>query len=229
MYIHCLQFNQLSPNIFKIILTNDTIDAVRLIHSRFYTIQNEYTFIINDNVELAKEIEADGVHLGRADRNPAEAREISGDDFIIGGTANTFDDIVSLLEQGVDYIGLGPFRFTETKKNLSPVLGLEGIKNIVETYRRTSLRQIPVIAIGGIKLNDVEDLIKAGVHGIAVSSAINISEDKLAITQLFLEQLRIHQPARTPACRNALRSAGTKLYAGGLPIAGFSLSSLASS
>lgn len=145
------------------------------------------TFIINDNVELAKEIEADGVHLGRKDMDPAEAREILGNNFIIGGTANTFDDIEHLLEQQVDYIGLGPLRFTATKKDLSPVLGLDGIKTIVGL---SAVRLIvPIIAIGGIKLNDIEELIETGVHGIAVSSAINLAEDKLTMTEQFLEQL----------------------------------------
>lgn len=147
------------------------------------------TFIINDNVELAKEIDADGVHLGKNDMNPTEAREILGNDFIIGGTANTFDDVEHLLVQKVDYIGLGPFRFTATKEDLSPVLGLDGIKTILRlsTIRPT----VPIIAIGGIKLNDIEELIEAGVHGVAVSSAINLTEDKLVMTEQFLEKLTI--------------------------------------
>ena len=88
-------------------------------------------FIINDYVRLAKEIKADGVHLGKSDITPIEARKILGSGFLIGGTANTFEDILSLHEQGVDYIGLGPFRFTETKKNLSPIFGIDGYKEIV--------------------------------------------------------------------------------------------------
>ena len=147
------------------------------------------TFIINDNVELAKEIEADGVHLGSADMKPDAAREILGNDFIIGGTANTFDDIALLLEQKVDYIGLGPFRFTTTKKNLSPVLELEGIYQIVEQLHieakrksrpdvgATSLPEIPIIAIGGIQHEDVADLLESGVQGIAISSAINNADN----------------------------------------------------
>ncbi|MBN4051376.1 thiamine phosphate synthase [bacterium AH-315-M05] len=148
------------------------------------------TFIINDNVELAKEIEADGVHLGSNDMNPAEAREVLGINFIIGGTANTFDDIEHLLEQKVDYIGLGPFRFTATKKDLSPVLGLDGIKTIL--CLAAVRPAVPIIAIGGIKLNDIKELIEVGIHGVAVSSAINLTEDKLAMTEKFLEQLTIH-------------------------------------
>ena len=89
------------------------------------------TFIIDDDVELVKKLKADGVHLGKNDMPIAEARHILAKDFIIGGTANTFDDVVSHYRAGADYIGCGPFRFTTTKKNLSPILGLEGYRNIV--------------------------------------------------------------------------------------------------
>ena len=82
------------------------------------------TFIIDDDVELVKKLKADGVHLGKNDMPIAEARHILAKDFIIGGTANTFDDVVSHYRAGADYIGCGPFRFTTTKKNLSPILGL---------------------------------------------------------------------------------------------------------
>ena len=88
------------------------------------------TFIVNDNVEVTVLLEADGVHLGKSDMHPEKAREILGEGKIIGGTANTFVDIVSLVNDGVDYIGLGPFRFTETKALLSPILGLETYTSI---------------------------------------------------------------------------------------------------
>jgi thiamine-phosphate pyrophosphorylase len=138
--------------------------------------QHNVKLIINDNVDIALKINADGVHLGKTDMPPAKAREILGPDAIIGGTANTFDDIKRLVSQGVDYIGLGPFRFTSTKENLSPILGLQGYQLICEMCRKNNI-QIPVIAIGGIKVNDVAPLIRTGVYGIAVSSAINLSEN----------------------------------------------------
>ena len=140
--------------------------------------------IINDNVRIAKEVGADGVHLGKEDMSPKEARNILGDTFIIGSSTNTMDDVRCLMEDGIDYIGIGPYRFTSTKKNLNPILGLEGIKKIIE---QTSL---PVIAIGGIKLEDVEALMNIGVHGVAVSSAINMAEDKIEMTKKFVSSLR---------------------------------------
>ncbi len=134
------------------------------------------TLIINDNPSLAKEIGADGIHIGKQDMPPAEARALLGPDFIIGGTANTLDDVLQLASSGaVDYIGLGPYRFTETKKNLSPILGLEGYQRIIKELEARNLT-IPVIAIGGILPEDVEKILASGMYGIAVSSGINLSK-----------------------------------------------------
>lgn len=142
------------------------------------------TFIINDNVTLAKEIDADGVHLGLTDMSITEARSILGDAKIIGGTANTFSNIQNHAKNGCDYIGLGPFRFTKTKDKLSPILGLEGYQTIINQMKQAELN-IPVFAIGGILLDDVESIIKTGIHGIAVSGLITESESKSKlITQL---------------------------------------------
>jgi thiamine-phosphate pyrophosphorylase len=147
--------------------------------------------IINDNVELAKTIGSDGVHLGKSDMNPADARKILGENVIIGGTANTFEDIERLAKQNVNYIGLGPFRFTSTKKNLSPVLGLEGYENILKQCRANGIR-IPVIAIGGITVADVNTLTSIGLYGIAVSSAINLSTDFKKSVDNFKHELKSH-------------------------------------
>jgi thiamine-phosphate pyrophosphorylase len=141
--------------------------------------------IVNDNVYLAKEILADGVHLGKTDMAPLEARKILGPEAIIGGTANTFEDIQKLAEAKVDYIGLGPFRFTSTKSNLSPLLGMDGYKEIIKLCKEAGIL-IPIIAIGGIKPEDVEALLEAGIHGIAVSSYINQADDRVQATSEML-------------------------------------------
>jgi thiamine-phosphate pyrophosphorylase len=145
--------------------------------------------IINDNPAIAKAAGADGVHLGKTDCSPKEARQLLGEHAIIGGTANTPDDILRLVEEKVDYIGLGPFRFTETKKNLSPVLGLEGYKNIVEFCAKEKIL-VPIIAIGGIRVEDVKSLIATGVHGIAVSSAINTAASMSETVKKFMNKIR---------------------------------------
>ena len=147
--------------------------------------QFQTTLIINDNVAIAKEVDADGVHLGKNDMSVAEARAILGKDKIIGGTANTTEDIEHLQSAEVDYIGLGPYKFTETKKNLNSIVGLQGYSAMLQFYNST----IPVIAIGGIQLEDVQPLMNTGVYGIAVSSAINLAEDKAKVISSFLELL----------------------------------------
>lgn len=141
--------------------------------------------IINDNVNIAKKIEAYGVHLGKNDMQPIDARKYLGKNFIIGATANTYEDIARLINSDIDYIGLGPFRFTSTKDNISPVIGLDGYKNILEKCRKNNIN-IPIIAIGGITVDDVKLLLNTGVYGIAVSSAINLSQNRALKTKEFL-------------------------------------------
>ena len=145
--------------------------------------------IINDNVTLAKAIRADGVHLGKNDMSPVEARDILGKGFIIGGTANTFNDIERLASSGVDYIGLGPFRFTTTKENLSPIIGIEGYTEIIRKCNEKGIT-IPIIVIGGIKVEDVKTIMDTGVYGIAVSSAINLNENKIETVKRFLNKIK---------------------------------------
>lgn len=129
------------------------------------------TLILNDNVAVAKAVDADGVHLGKQDMHPDDARKLLGSGKLIGGTANTFEDVLRLKEAGVNYIGLGPYRFTETKLQLSPVLGLEGIREILQKCREHNI-QIPIYIIGGVRLEDIKDIMKAGAYGVAVASAI---------------------------------------------------------
>ena len=129
------------------------------------------TFIIDDRVELVRELGADGIHLGKKDMPIHEARKILGNDAIIGGTANTFEDIEMHFRASANYIGCGPFRFTTTKKGLSPTLGLEGYRCIMQKVREAGIG-IPIVAIGGITAADIPALIQTGIAGIALSGAI---------------------------------------------------------
>ncbi len=141
-------------------------------------------FIVNDDVELARQLEADGVHLGLDDDEPTLARKILGDGAIIGGTCNNIADIRLRKHQGVDYIGLGPYRFTSTKKKLSPLLGLQGIERIMQQCRDEKIN-IPIVAIGGIQVKDIEPLRRAGVYGVALSSLIVGADDmKIRIKEI---------------------------------------------
>lgn len=147
--------------------------------------QYEAVIIIDDHVELAKEVGADGVHLGKMDMNPKDARTILGDGFIIGGTCNSFDDILAIKDD-VDYIGCGPFRFTTTKKKLAPVLGLEGYQEIVWKCREQGIN-IPIVAIGGITKDDVRKVLHSGPNGIAISGGILSAADPKTETEEILK------------------------------------------
>lgn len=132
--------------------------------------------IIDDYVEVAREVKADGVHLGKNDMPIEEARKLLGEGFIIGGTANTFEDVKRHYEAGADYLGIGPFRFTTTKKNLSPVLGLEGYRNIKQQMIEAGII-LPAVAIGGITVEDIPAILATGIEGIAMSGAILQAHD----------------------------------------------------
>ena len=130
-------------------------------------------FILDDHVELVRELNADGVHLGKLDTPVAEARRILGPEYLIGATANTFEEI-------------GPFRLPQTKRTLSPVLGLEGYRTIMERCRNAGIA-LPVVAIGGITAADVEDILATGVTGIALSGALLQAENTLEETQRIIK------------------------------------------
>ena len=134
------------------------------------------TFIIDDRVELVRELHADGVHLGKNDMPIRESRKILGPDFIIGGTANTVDDVKLHYESSADYIGCGPFRFTTTKQKLAPVLGLDGYRSIVSQMRAANIN-IPIVAIGGITEDDIPAILATGITGIALSGTVLRAEN----------------------------------------------------
>ena len=137
------------------------------------------TFIVDDRVEMVKYLNADGVHLGKNDMPIEEARSIlSSDKIIIGGTANTFDDIKKLYKEGVNYIGCGPFRYTQTKKQLAPILGIEGYKKLLREMKEENIN-LPIIAIGGIQRSDIAELSEIGLDGIAISSTILCADNPI--------------------------------------------------
>ena len=158
-------------------------EAIKILCNKYLA-----TFIINDNVHLAKQLDADGVHLGLSDMSVEEAKLILGKTKIIGGTANTFEDVLQRTAEKCDYIGLGPFQFTTTKQNLSPILGLEGYRSIIKQMKIKNI-QIPVYAIGGITLENVEDLVETGIQGIAVSGLITHSKNQSQLINQLNEKL----------------------------------------
>lgn len=124
--------------------------------------------IINDYYKIAREVKADGVHLGKTDSCPTVARKHLYSWQIIGGTANTMQDCDTLLDKQVNYISLGPFRETATKENLPAVLGLKGYAAILDILKTGT----PILGVGGITTTDVTAILETGISGIAVSEAI---------------------------------------------------------
>lgn len=145
--------------------------------------------ILNDRVELAKSLDVGGVHLGKSDMLPSKARMILGPAATIGVTANTLDDILAVRSLDIDYIGLGPFADTRTKRNLAPILGLEGIRSLSAGMLEKEIN-IAHVAVGGIRKDDVVPLMETGINGIAVSGTIANSNDIKKATEEFLELLK---------------------------------------
>lgn len=144
--------------------------------------------IIDDRVSVVNDLKVSGVHLGKDDMDPLEARELLGPHAIIGVTANTAADIIKYKGKDVDYVGLGPYRFTTTKKNLAPQLGIDGYKSIVDEVRKAGV-ELPIVAIGGITLDDVSPIMGTGINGLAVSGAIINAPDPMLYTSQIMERL----------------------------------------
>lgn len=147
--------------------------------------------IINDYPHLAKAVNSYGVHLGLQDMPIAEARKIIGKHQIIGGTANTFEHIQQRVAEGADYIGLGPFRFTWTKENLSPIVGLEGYSRLMEKVKDAGINT-PIIAIGGIETEDIPAILQTGIFGIAISAALTNQTQTAAVLEKINSKFSIH-------------------------------------
>lgn len=162
-------------------MKNASVDEIRPIALEAQRLCREAgaTFVLDDHVYLAKEIGADGVHLGKTDMPIDEARTILGEKAIIGGTANTIEDLCMHVARGANYIGCGPFRFTTTKEKLAPTLGLEGYRSIVAARDKQGISN-PIVAIGGITAEDIPSILETGVEGIALSGSILRAPDPIA-------------------------------------------------
>ena len=135
------------------------------------------TLILTDHYHLLNQVDAQGVHLENMQANFVSIRDKIGEEKTLGASANSIEDIQRIFSSDVvDYIGCGPFNLTTTKANDYPVLGLEGYKRLVETMEMREI-DIPILAVGGIKIENTEDLLKTGIYGIAVSAAVNLAAD----------------------------------------------------
>lgn len=166
-------------------------DEIRKVYNEIKPMcaEKDAFIVINDRVELAKELEASGVHLGKTDMLPSKARLELGPSAVIGVTVNTFDDILAVRGLDVDYVGMGPFEFTETKENLAPRLGIEGIKDLCLRMDEAGI-EIARVAVGGIKSDDIGALRQAGVNGVAVSGAIAFADDMAEATRRIIAEFK---------------------------------------
>ena len=147
-------------------------------------IMHNAILIINDHPQIAKAVDADGVHLGLTDMTITQAKNIVGAGKIIGGTANTIQHVLQRAEEGCNYVGLGPLRFTPTKINLSPILNMAGYQSIMNELRERRIT-IPIYAIGGIVTEDIIALLQTGIYGVATSGLITNHPDKKLLLQQF--------------------------------------------
>lgn len=164
----------------------EVLDAARRIIP--FARKHGATVVIDDRVHLVEESGADGVHIGKEDMPPEEARRILGQGKIIGVTVNSLEDVLAVDRSLIDYMGMGPFRFTTTKKRLAATLGVDGYRRILNEVRSRGI-DTPVVAIGGITLGDVHELMTTGINGIAVSGAISRAENPTEATRDFMKSL----------------------------------------
>jgi thiamine-phosphate pyrophosphorylase len=143
------------------------------------------TLILTNHYHLLDKVDAQGVHIEDFDADFKSIRDAIGEDKTFGASATNLEALLKVQATGVvDYCGYGPFRHTDTKPNNKPLLGFEG-------YRQLQKQpiEIPVIAVGGITLNDVETLIQTGIYGIAVSAAVNLAIDPGAAVKEFYRKI----------------------------------------
>jgi thiamine-phosphate pyrophosphorylase len=138
--------------------------------------------IINDRVDVAQAIQADGVHLGQTDMPLEMAKGILGDTMIIGISAESIEDAITAEKGGADYLGVSPIYATPTKTDTAPALGLEGLKEIRRAVR------LPIVGIGGLNQDNATEVIRNGADGVAVVSAI-VAADNPEIAARELKQV----------------------------------------
>ena len=134
------------------------------------------TLIVTDHIHLNGKADIQGFHIEDMDADFKQLREELGEAITIGGSSNTVEGLLRIAAEGADYAGFGPFKVTTTKPNNAPLLGIEGYTKAMNVLKQQNI-DLPVLAVGGITLDDIDDLLKTGVFGIAASSAINQAEN----------------------------------------------------
>lgn len=134
------------------------------------------TLIVTDHIHLKGKADIQGFHIEDMNANFIDLRRELGEEYTIGGSSNTIEGLVRLYKEGVDYAGFGPFQHTNTKPNQAQWIGIEGYAKAIAVLKGLDL-ELPVLAVGGVTLKEVDALMETGIYGIAVSEAINQSQD----------------------------------------------------
>ncbi len=171
-------------------LTKDDDELLKDIHA-IAEICDDWgsTLIVTDHIHLNGKADIQGFHIEDFDANFVKLREKLGEAVTIGGSATTLAGLIRLAEEGADYAGFGPFYTTTTKPNNAALLGIAGYQQAMEALQGMQI-DLPVLAVGGVTINDVDALMQTGIFGIAVSSAINQAEDMSAAYQAFYDRIR---------------------------------------
>jgi thiamine-phosphate pyrophosphorylase len=147
------------------------------------------TLVVTNHIHLNGKADIQGFHIENMEADFIQLREHVGESITLGGSANTVEGVARLASEGADYVGLGPFAHTDTKPNNYPHLGTEGYKTAVNELYSLGI-QVPILAVGGISLADIDALLATGVFGIAASSAINQADDMAEAYQAFYNKIR---------------------------------------
>lgn len=143
----------------------------------------DFTFIVNDYVDVAIDVDADGVHVGANDEPVASIRERAGDDLIVGYSSHSFDEAIAAESDGADYIAFGAIFPTRTKGPGHPVQGLARLKELAGSAG------VPVVAIGGITRENVADVVAAGADSVAMITALSQARDVVVETAWFVKAI----------------------------------------
>jgi thiamine-phosphate pyrophosphorylase len=171
-----IQFRQ------KMGATREMIEIVRQL--KILCKETDVTLMVNDRLDVAIAADADGVHLGQDDFPIPLARKLLGESRIIGGSAATLEEAQKCVAEGADYIGFGPVYPTASKADADPVTGIKLLKKAVEVI------PLPIIAIGGVNVDNTSEVMRAGAHGIAVISAVCCQEDPEQATRGLRQALQ---------------------------------------
>ena len=141
----------------------------------------DFVFVINDHADVAKEVGADGVHVGEYDEPVSNIKDKYGDELIVGYSSHSIDEAIAASRGGADYVAFGAIFQTKTKGPGHPVQGIRKLETLVDAVEK------PVIAIGGIDRTNIEDVLRTGVSSVAMISALSEAEDIVSEIEYFSE------------------------------------------